>query len=258
MEKNNGLKLCFSTLPCMDYNAVQLKALCEKFNIQGVEVRQSQSGEFVYGSGLNVVDLGTGICLLGYETEKIEQAKIILRDIEQTDIKAIRIFLGNFAVMKTYAKNAVDYDGIVKAIAELADVTGKEIWIETHNEFATGRVLKMLLDDIGRGNVKVIWDIIHPIEDFEQPQQTWEYIGDRIAHVHIKDGKVSSNPLKHDYEYTDLGEGELPIKEILSLLKKENFDGYISLEWESPWRDELKKYDNEIEAVLKRFTDYIA
>ena len=116
----------------------------------------------------------------------------------------------------------------------------------------------MLLDDIGRENVKVIWDIIHPIEDFEQPQQTWEYIGDRIAHVHIKDGKVSSNPLKHDYEYTDLGEGELPIKEILSLLKKENFDGYISLEWESPWRDELKKYDNEIEAVLKRFTDYIA
>lgn len=253
----NGFKLCFSTLPCMDYDSKQLAKLCEDFNIQGVEVRQKDNGDFVKGNEINIVDLGTGICLLGYDVEKIDSAKKILADIENTDISAIRIFLGNFAVMKTYAKNAVDYEGIVEAITEMADSTQKEIWIETHNEFATGRVLKMLLNDINRDNVKVIWDIIHPIEDFEQPEETWEYIGNKIAHVHIKDGKRSDNPLKHDYEYTPLGEGELPIKEILELLKEKKFNGYISLEWESVWREELKKYDNRIETVLKQFTDFI-
>ena len=44
MEK---LKLCFSTLPCMDYTAEQLKETCEQYGMSGVEVRYSDNG-FVY------------------------------------------------------------------------------------------------------------------------------------------------------------------------------------------------------------------
>lgn len=253
----NRFKLCFSTLPCMTADANKLKLLCKEFGIDGVEVRQADDGTFCYDESLNIVDIGTGICLLGYEEDKISAAKQILKKISQTNINAIRIFLGNFAVMKTYAKKEIDYSGIVKAIQELADTTTKEIWIETHNEFSTGRVLKKLLNDVGRKNVKVIWDIIHPIEDFEQPNQTWEYIGDKIAHIHIKDGRKASDPLKHDYEYTQLGAGELPIQFILKILKENNYNGYISLEWESPWRKELQNCDNRIENVLGMFVDFI-
>ena len=253
MNETESIKYCFSTLPCMDYNAKQLKALCEKYHIDGVEVRQKPDGSFVYEEGLSVVDVGTGICFLGYDPEMLRKGQELLHRIETTSILAIRIFLGNFCVWKTDAKRQIDYEGVVTAVRELADTTEKEIWIETHNEFATGRVLQKLLSDIGRKNVKVIWDIIHPIEDHEMPEETWNYIGDKIAHVHIKDGKVDPNPLKHDFEYTPLGEGQLPLREILGILQKNHYRGYLSLEWENLWRTELKKYDSSMDAILGSF-----
>lgn len=253
----NNFKLCFSTLPCLDYNAMGLKELCDKFSIDGVEVRQNDDGGYVCGDGLNIVDIGTGICFLGYDENVVMAAKKILDNIANTDIKAIRIFIGNFAVMKTDLKQNLDYDGIVKAIKEISDYTPKEIWIETHNEFATGRMMKKLLDDVEKGNVKVIWDIIHPIEDGEMPHQTWDFIGDKIAHVHLKDGKRSTDTLRHDYEYTALGNGELPLFDVFDILKENEFKGYISLEWESPWRDELKKYAWDINTILLKFVDFV-
>ena len=42
-----------------------------------------------------------------------------------------------------------------------------EVGIETHNEYATGQSLRKLLDDVNRLNIKIIWEIIHPIEDGE-------------------------------------------------------------------------------------------
>ena len=251
------MKLCFSTLPCLDYTAEQLKELCEKYNIDGVEVRVTKNG-FPYAPDLNVVDIGTGICLLGYEEEKVAEAKHILNEIADKPIRAIRVFLGNFAVYYNAEKKEVHYDGIVKALQELADYTDKEIWIETHNEFAKGSVLSLLLEDIGRANVKIIWDIIHPWEDGEKTEETIAYLGNRIAHVHIKDGKRSADPLKHDFDYTKLGEGELPIRKIIKLLLDNGYQGYFSLEWESIWRDEIKNCFANVEDALQMYKTYLS
>lgn len=252
-------ELCFSTLPCPQCSMQELKALCDKFSINGVEIRLEDDSDVPsVTDGVNVVSLGTGVCLLGYEEGKIKTAKSILDKIENTPVKAIRLFLGNFAVMKDAPKAEISYDGIVSALKELCDYTKKEIWIETHNEFATGKALSKLLYDVDRGNIKIIWDIIHPIEDGETPQETWDYIGKSIAHVHFKDGKKSDNPLKHDYDYTPLGEGELPLDGILQLLEEKGFEGYISLEWENRWREELKAYPDDIEAILQMFKEYLS
>lgn len=251
-------KTCFSTLPCPKCSMKELRELCDKFLIDGVEIRlENDSIVPNVKDRVNVVNLGTGVCLRGYEEEKIEIAKNILDKIKNTEVKAIRLFLGNFAVMKDSPRKALSYDDIVSALKELCDYTKKEIWIETHNEFATGKVLSKLLLDVDRKNIKIIWDVIHPIEDGETPKETWDYIGKSIAHVHFKDGKRSKNPNKHDYDYTLLGKGELPLDEILKILEKEGFDGYISLEWENRWREELSVYSDDIEDILKMFKEYI-
>ena len=251
-------KTCFSTLPCPRCSMKELKALCDKFLIDGVEIRLEDDAVIPsVTDGVNVVSFGSGVCLLSYEEEKIKRAKNILDKIADTDVKAIRLFLGNFAVMKDSPRAALSYDGIVSALKELCDYTKKEIWIETHNEFATGKVLSKLLLDVNRENIKIIWDVIHPIEDGETPEETWDYIGKSIAHVHFKDGKKSENQNKHDYDYTILGEGELPLNEILKLLQKEGFDGYIFLEWENRWREELRVYTDDIEDILQMFKECI-
>ncbi len=250
-------KLCFSTLACMDCDAKKLKELCDKFGLDAVEIRQKKDGSFVYDEKLNITDIGTGVCLKGYDKNQISAAKEVLEKIKDTSVKAIRIFLGNFAVMKNEKKDKLDYDGIVMAVREIADSTKKQIWIESHNEFSTGEVLKKLLCDVKRDNVFVIWDVMHPFEDGEPVRKTWEYIGKYVAHVHIKDGKKSCDIQKHDFDYTDFGEGEVPVREVLEILKENNYNAYISAEWEGASRKELENCDNRIESVLERFVNFI-
>jgi sugar phosphate isomerase/epimerase len=36
-----------------------------------------------------------------------------------------------------------------------------------------------------------------------------------------------------------MGEGDIPIKECLSLLKARGYDGYVSVEWEKRWQPHL-------------------
>lgn len=246
--------LAFSTLPCMDSSSKELKDICDKFGFSAAEVRVNEDNTFVCGNELNVSNLGSSICIKKYDKQQIECAVNLFKKAEAAGIGAVRIFLGNFCRTYDAPKEPVVHSEIIQALREICDNTGIEVWIETHNEYATGRSLKKLLDDVGRDNIKIIWDIIHPIEDGEAPEDTISYLGGRIAHIHIKDGRKSEDKNQHDYIYTRLGEGELPIRKIVTLLIENGYDGYYSLEWESLWRDELKaiRITNE-----ELFTEYV-
>ena len=100
-----------------------------------------------------------------------------------------------------------DYSGIIKALKEICDYANEknvEIWVETHNEFATGKVLKPLIEDVGKSNLKIIWDVIHPIEDGESIEETWSEVGKSIAHIHIKDGINRHDPESVSYTHLDV------------------------------------------------------
>ena len=250
-------KLSFSTLPCMEYGADELIGLCKKYGFQGVEVRTKDDGSFVCGNGLLVTDVGSSICIKRYSEEMLIDAKRLTDEIGRNKIGAMRVFLGNFCQRYDAPREELDYDGIVKMLQKMSDNAKCEIWIETHNEFATGKALKKLLQDVSRDNVKIIWDIIHPIEDGEAPEETIEYLGDKIAHIHIKDGKKRSDPIWHDYEYTPIGEGELPIKKIVRLLTESGYDGFFSLEWESLWRKELKNLNWSVDDILQKYIAFM-
>ncbi len=251
------MKLSFSTVMCMDSAADDLAGLCKKYGFDGVEVRAYDSDDFLFGENVNITNIGTSICIRKYDEALLLRAKNILQEVEKRNIPAIRVFLGNFFRTYDAPREPVVYDEIVKMLQAMCDATSVEIWIETHNEFATGKVLSKLLSDVNRKNLKIIWDIIHPIEDGESPEETIKYLGDKIAHVHIKDGRKSSDPNQHDYIYTPIGEGELPICEIKELLIQNNYDGYFSLEWESLWRGELQALKLDTEDVLSSFVKFI-
>jgi len=251
------MKLCFSNLFCMDMSAAELTKLCSRHNIDGVELRTDNNGDFPYSNELNIVDIGTGVCFKHYSQKLIDDAKAVLDKIENTGIKAIRVFLGNFARRYDDKTQMLDHCGIVKALKELCDYTKKEIWVETHNEYATGKVLKKLISEVDRDNLKIIWDIVHPVEDGEDYLTTFELIGKYVAHVHIKDALPHDDKIWHDYKYDKLGCGILPIKEIVTLLNNSGYNGYFSLEWESLWREELSKLELSADEILCEFVKYM-
>ena len=235
------MKLSFSTLPCMESSALELKQICEKFGYGASEVRVNNDNTFTHGDGLSISNLGSSICIKKYDQALLDNAIQIFKNAAASGIGAVRVFLGNFCRTYDAPKEPVIHDEIVEMLQKLCDSTDISVWVETHNEYATGKALRKLLDDVNRDNLKIIWDIIHPIEDGELPEDTLKYIGNDVAHVHIKDGIKPSDKNQHDYIYTRLGKGELPIKEIVHLLTEHGYDGFYSLEWESLWRNELKE-----------------
>lgn len=270
------MKLCFSTVACDGFSICDIIAHAVKNNINAVEIRLDSENK-LFGadtntpellrevvsqfenSGIAIPILGTSTILNTYRRDDVLQIKKSIDLAQSTGSFGIRIFLGNFA-RKYCDIKPYDYEGIVKALSESAQYAKEKnvrILIETHNQFATGKVLKKLYDDIRSDAIGIIWDIVHPIEDDESFPKTWDYIGNIIYHVHIKDGKKSQDPEIHDYTYTRLGEGELPVREILLHLKQINFDGYVSLEWENKWRAELKEYPNDLDWILGEFTEFV-
>ncbi len=269
------MKKAFSTLACLNESLKMVVELSGKYKMDGIEIRLDKKEEafglkgtalagaceLFRSRGIEISNFGSSVCIKEYNKECIEHMKCAIDTASEAGVKGVRLFLGNFAPGIRNEVLYFDHEGIVKSLRELCEYAQRrktEVWIETHNEYATGRALRKLLDEVQSGNLKIIWDIIHPIEDGEGIYETWELIGDAVAHVHVKDGVKSSIPGWHDYTYTLLGEGELPVREVIKLLENEQFGGYISFEWERAWREELKKYPDSLDFALKQYAEFLA
>lgn len=269
------MKKAFSTVACMQADYIQIAQACKEYKITGVEIRLGDDNsvlglrgtkeiqalrEYFREEGLEVTNIGSSLALREYDENVLESAEEVINHASILNARGVRVFLGNFAARVDSDIIKPDYEGIVRMLKELCDKAQRkdvEIWVETHNEFATGKVLKKLIEDVRRENLKIIWDIMHPMEDGEGIEETWLSIGDRIAHVHIKDGFDRLDETWRDYQYTKLGEGALPVCSVLDLLERAGFDGYVSFEWEAAWRQELKGYENTLHWVLRQYADYI-
>ena len=246
------MKRSFSTVACLDSSCDDVIEFALRNNMQGVEIRLDNDNkpfglednclkeisDKFKNAGLKITDLGTNVAFDGYNPEIIEKGKLCVNRADALNANGIRIFLGTFS-HKMSAYMPYDYDGIVASLKELCAYAGSrevEVWIETHNDFSTGKVLKRVIDDVGYDNLMVLWDIIHPIERGETPEETIGFLGNRIAHLHIKDGVKQKDRNMSNFLYTGLGKGELPICEIISLLNKAGYNDFLSLEWAAAWR----------------------
>lgn len=271
------LKLSFSTLPCSGWSIEQVLEYARLFSYSGIEIREGEDSPysvsmdsnklkalsgFIKASGIEVTNLGSGICIKGNskDTPQLELFKKFVQDASELSAKGIRIFLGNFAKKHSDPKTELNEDRIiewVQAACDYASAYPVQLWIETHNEYATGNTLQKLLTKINRINCKIIWDILHPLEDGETPEETMEFLGDSCVHIHIKDGVPFEDPDMHDWKYTFPGKGKVPIEETVRILKSRGFEGYYSLEWESKWRQELQVPGAEPELILPLYSKFM-
>ena len=267
------MKRGFSTVAFSKLDYDKIIEAAKNNNMSGVEIRLDSSNN-LFGhpaedtpmiakafkdAGVEISDIGTSVCVKGYSEEIVATFCKCLDVTKAVSAKGARIFLANFLGKFTDVA-PYDYDGIVRVLKEACaygERIGVEVWVETHNEFSTGEVLKKLWDDVGYKNLKFIWDLIHPIERYESAEDTVRFIGDKIAHVHIKDGRKKDDKNEINYLYTKLGEGDLPTREMLTLLKGIGYDGYLSLEWEAAWRAEIKTTYTEPDALLSDFNAYL-
>ena len=132
-------------------------------------------------------------------------------------------------------------DLVAASLAEAApdaEKYGVTICLETHDAFCRGQEVAGVLDQVDSSYVKAVWDVHHPYRMGESTEDTWNYIGARLAHVHMKDAQLREDG---NWALKLMGEGEVPCREILHLLAAKGYDGYICAEWEKAWHPDIEE-----------------
>ena len=136
----------------------------------------------------------------------------------------------------------LDTDAAIQVVAEAlagiaprAEQAGVAVGLETHDDFSSAATIARALADVPSRGVGAVWDMYHTARMGETPAEALSLVGDRLLNVHLKDARRNGDTL----ELCLLGEGDLPVKDALRLLKDRGYDDFVSVEWEKKWHPEL-------------------
>ena len=249
------MKIAFSTLGCPDFDWTDIYSMAKDLGFDGIEIRglgneifavkaqpftESQLPETVQKLTklrLEIPCLSSGCCLKFAENEE-ENYQAIVQYITLAS-KLGTPYVRILADIEPHPIDEVD-DGIVlaalKRLIPVAEEKGVTLLIETNGVYSDTARLRGLLDRVASDAVAVLWDIHHPYRFAgETPGKTVQNLGAYIKYVHVKDSVVE-NGVTH---YRLMGEGDLPIDDIMSALRSINYEGYVSLEWVKRWAADL-------------------
>jgi sugar phosphate isomerase/epimerase len=129
---------------------------------------------------------------------------------------------------------------VLEGSVPLAERLGVAIGVETHDSFAASSVVAELLAMVPTGAVGAVWDSHHPYRMGQRPAEVWSDIGERTLLVQVKDARRDA--MQQDgWQLVLLGDGEVPVREMLGVLHAGGYPGWISVEWEKRWHPEIEE-----------------
>ena len=122
------------------------------------------------------------------------------------------------------------------------------ILLKTSGIYANTDRLRKMLDYFACDELAALWDVHHPHRDFgETPDTTIKNLGYYIRHVHLRDSDDAGS-------YQLVGEGTMPLDDVMRALSSVNYDGFISLEWKPEWLEELQ----DPEVIFPYYVNYMS
>ncbi len=199
----------------------------------------------LYEKKLSIPCIDT-ICNLADSNSESE----IIREIDKCIEIASNLHIKHVRV-KAYGKE--DYNFVSKIIEKMlpeAEEKNIVILVETSGIFANTAKLCELLDSFAHDNLAALWDMYATYFDADEtPETTIKNLGAYVKHVHIKDAVKTEK----GNEFCLIGEGEMPIEDMMLGLRSINFDGFVSLEWTPDWCKEL----DDMEIIFSHFVNYM-
>ena len=143
----------------------------------------------------------------------------------------------------------------VKAVMDellpYAEEKGVTLLLETSGLFSNTAKLREVLESYASDYLAALWELHSPyFFSGETPQETIKNLGAYVRHVHIKDAVKKGDGV----EFCLIGEGEMPIGNMMAALRSVNYDGFISLEWDPAWSPEL----DDMEIIFSHFVNFIS
>ena len=111
----------------------------------------------------------------------------------------------------------------------------------------TGK-LRALMESFASDNLAALWDMHYPYRfNGESADATIKNLGGYVKHVHLRD---SVGPKENCL----VGEGDLPIDDMMRALSSIDYDGFVSLDWKPMWMEELQ----DPEVIFPYFVNYMS
>ena len=249
------MKISFSTIACPDYSWVDIYSMAKDLGFDGIEIRGMGDDFAAYKAmpfteanrpktmaklkalNIEIPCLSSGCCLKNREreAETIEELTEYCKLAQQINAPYIRVL----ADLEAAPNGEVDDAYVAQQLRKLAPIAEEydvTLLVETNGVYSDTRRLRALLDNVGSHKIAALWDMHHPYRFAgESPEQTVANLGERIKYVHTKDSVMEDGKVV----YKMMGEGNLPIQEMIEALKSIQYTGYISLEWVKLWMPNL-------------------
>ncbi len=263
------MKLAFSTLGCPDwslkyaidqahflgFDAIEIRGVKDRLRSDTIEAllpeNRAETLAYARKSGISFCCLGASAAFHepGKREENTEEAMAAVKLAAACGIPCVRVF-GNNLVTDDEKKEIAEIAGAIRALCEQARPYGVEILLEVHGDFNTGERILKTADGVQCENFGIIWDIAHSRED---PARFWAQTKGLVRHVHIKDRTPAG--------LCPVGEGDLPVADIVRMLETGGYTGYYSLEWEKRWHPGLRDAAAEFPAYadfMRRISDHVS
>jgi sugar phosphate isomerase/epimerase len=265
-SKESDVRLAFTTLACPAWSFEQAAAAAKRYGYTGIELRLFD-GELVTPAMPRdqrerarrvCAEAGLAICCvdtsfkLADPAASLDEAYGCLELAAALDSPLIRLFGG--------APPQEGWDTTVRraaerlvALAERGRRLGVRVALETHDSFSAGRAIADVLAAVPDDFAGALWDTLHPYRAGETAAQTFELIGGRLLHMHIKDGGVAPEPS----ECRLLGEGRAPIQSILETVLARGYDGWLSVEWEKKWQPQIAEPEVALPQYAEKLREFL-
>jgi len=171
----------------------------------------------------------------------------------------LRVFSGDIKEGISYEQGKAWIFECFKICAEYAEAKGVTMVLENHGRFAgKSNQVKEIISAVGSNALKANTDTGNFLLVGENPLDAVKNLEEHIGFVHFKDFKKAVDEIGYMaddgswFEGTAIGDGEVPLNDIVSFLRSAGYGGYLSIEFEGsgdPVEGTLKSI-NQTRAVL--------
>jgi len=262
------MKLAFTTLGCPDWSLEQIAEFAGANGFKGVELRTSPDGNHLSDEapveeaariGELFASKGTRpFSLMAYtrfsatdEAERAANRDKLLHVIDLAKAAGadfIRTFAGQFGGNKTREQAITDAAEYIAPCAAKAREVGVRLGVETHDDWCDASNIRALQDAVG-GGLGAVWDFANAVHATGKgAQEQFADLGETVLYCHVKD-TVATEDGKH--RYVPVGTGEMPVREVVEVLKANGLDPFMSFEHEKKWHPELPEPDGAFPAYAE-------
>ena len=250
------MKLSFSTNRWKGYSFEQFMDIATEYRFAGIEIHSvtdcadcDLAGSYrrMRERGLSVpcIDLTANIADANAKERALAELSECFRVAAVLRAPYIRLK----AEEAENAENAEEnVRAFLRAALEMRSENGAILLIETAGLYANTEHLRAILNEFAEDALGALWDLYYPYTlAGESPEDTIRNLGAYVCHVHMKD---AAGPEGYDL----VGEGTLPIPEVIDALRSVNYDGFVSIEWDPAWISEL----GDVDIVFPHFIAYMS